>query len=915
MCMHMSTLAARCRVRPGYHGATWPYQRTSAVVICCHLMGRDQTRMLICAVASLVLVVAGTLVMDWYRLTLETADGLTRAIIDLRSVRACSPGHPCATQSLTRMAGMFPTLAAVTLWSSLGFAALVTLQAGARVLTGGAYEVFTKLGYMLALMAISLAVATAYMFGPDSHGVAAALAARPGVDLHRTWAPLALIVGLSLGFIVIYLAVSRESSDLGAAYKPVTIPSRASPEANERPASNRAPTSARPRTGPARIDPSAGTRSESPGQTRSARGGTAAEPLRATPKASTSGAMTAVERRDPAGVLRLARESAALRRREPAAGASGRSASAAERRDQAGRPTTRDASAGEPRDAGRRSEHSAAARLDHGAAQGTPSGLAGARERLATSPSALRPARDLQPPDARGTAGSPRRHEQSVLERLEPSSAHRRDQPGAAEPRDASGILPLAGRTTRDLRSPERREPNATDRRELMAAVERREPSGTYRRDDAGAAERREPSGTYRRNEASVAERLEQSGAGPHRVTREFRSVERRESSSSDLRSEPGASEPRERTGTGVLRAARELNPAERLEQSGTHRRGDFSAVESTVRTAREINSAEHRDYTGVRPGELASTEPREATGVHREQTGALRAAERAGGEAREATGTQRNSGVQIGVLRVRTQPSAPRAASDASEAPEPPEHTGMTRASGDDAAAPREQTGVGRSPRGTASAIPREQTGPGLPIGSTPIGILRAAPDASGVREPTGVLRAARGTTSAAEREQTGVGRSPGAAADTAGASRARPALPVPPDHLRNRLSYVALTAELTGGGIDARREDGVARLVLWRDIVGVVARRMPPDAGGAAFVDIVSTAGSTLRIVPWTRLSGEPIAADGDHRPRAVVEHIVARCPSVRLDPATQQFLDTGEPAQLPDLETLRAHDSRLA
>jgi hypothetical protein len=44
-------------------------------------------------------------------------------------------------------------------------------------------------------------------------------------------------------------------------------------------------------------------------------------------------------------------------------------------------------------------------------------------------------------------------------------------------------------------------------------------------------------------------------------------------------------------------------------------------------------------------------------------------------------------------------------------------------------------------------------------------------------------------------------------------------------------------------------------------------------------------------------------------------VVEHVVARCPTARLDPATRQFLDSGEPAQLPDLDTLRAHDARLA
>jgi len=93
------------------------------------------------------------------------------------------------------------------------------------------------------------------------------------------------------------------------------------------------------------------------------------------------------------------------------------------------------------------------------------------------------------------------------------------------------------------------------------------------------------------------------------------------------------------------------------------------------------------------------------------------------------------------------------------------------------------------------------------------------------------------------------------------------------------------------------------------------VVARRLPPAYDGTAFVDIVSTAGSTLRIVPWTRLTGELLGVDGDARPRVVVEHVLARCPNARLDPATQYFLDTGEPAQLPDLATLRAHDDRLA
>ncbi|HEY0195433.1 MAG TPA: hypothetical protein VGC42_30165 [Kofleriaceae bacterium] len=135
---------------------------------------------------------------------------------------------------------------------------------------------------------------------------------------------------------------------------------------------------------------------------------------------------------------------------------------------------------------------------------------------------------------------------------------------------------------------------------------------------------------------------------------------------------------------------------------------------------------------------------------------------------------------------------------------------------------------------------------------------------------------------------------------------------MPIP---LRGRLAYLAVTVELTAGGIDARREDGSARLILWRDIVGVACRRLPPAYGGTTFVDIVSTAGSTLRVVRWTRVSGEPLVGGDDDRPRGIIERVAARCPGARIDPATRLFLETGEAAQLPDLATLDDHDQRLA
>jgi hypothetical protein len=140
----------------------------------------------------------------------------------------------------------------------------------------------------------------------------------------------------------------------------------------------------------------------------------------------------------------------------------------------------------------------------------------------------------------------------------------------------------------------------------------------------------------------------------------------------------------------------------------------------------------------------------------------------------------------------------------------------------------------------------------------------------------------------------------------------RSTPAGMKPIPHLRGKLAYSVMTAELSPAGIEARLEGGAEHLVMWRDVIGIVARRMPPDYDGVAFLDLVSTAGATLRLVPWTRYTGASI----DPEPRALAKRLVAWCTRATLDPATKQFLDGNDPAaQLPDLTTLAAHDEKLA
>lgn len=136
-------------------------------------------------------------------------------------------------------------------------------------------------------------------------------------------------------------------------------------------------------------------------------------------------------------------------------------------------------------------------------------------------------------------------------------------------------------------------------------------------------------------------------------------------------------------------------------------------------------------------------------------------------------------------------------------------------------------------------------------------------------------------------------------------------------PDHLKGKIRFSMVTGEVTGAGIDARREDGESVLVMWRDVVGLVVRRLPPELGDHPFIDIVSTVGMTLRVLPWSKLSGELFEGDATARVRAFLKSVRARCPGTKLDRATQAFLDdeTKPPAQLTNLALLAKHDEALA
>jgi hypothetical protein len=130
--------------------------------------------------------------------------------------------------------------------------------------------------------------------------------------------------------------------------------------------------------------------------------------------------------------------------------------------------------------------------------------------------------------------------------------------------------------------------------------------------------------------------------------------------------------------------------------------------------------------------------------------------------------------------------------------------------------------------------------------------------------------------------------------------------------------LNYAVATATLTRMGISAQREDGSHKQVAWDAVIGVIARRLPSEApyDGATFVDVVSSAGATLRFLPWTQIDGAPILGEGEERARAFVQLVAARCLDAKLDSWTKVFADGGgRAAQLPSAKTLAAHDDKLA
>src|SRR5690606_14295003 len=123
--------------------------------------------------------------------------------------------------------------------------------------------------------------------------------------------------------------------------------------------------------------------------------------------------------------------------------------------------------------------------------------------------------------------------------------------------------------------------------------------------------------------------------------------------------------------------------------------------------------------------------------------------------------------------------------------------------------------------------------------------------------------------------------------------------------------------SAAFSGVGIAAQRHDGLAKLIRWTDIVGIVARRLPQAApyDGTPFVDIVSTEGATMRMLPDTEITGYTLTGTPMERARQLVNLLAAQALDAKLDSATKVFANgTSNAPQLRGEQTLATHGERL-
>jgi len=896
-------------------------------------MSRHQSRLLLCSAASVALIVGALFVVEWFRIDL--AD--THMTIGLQDGTICVAGGTCHTVGLRGM-GVYRVLAEGAFWTALLLALLVLAQSGMHVFGGAASQLATRIGYVIGSITFVCAFGAGYVFAPDRPAELAAL----GLGVTRTFAPALLVIGSMLGVLAVHYAQLEQVSDGGGEYKPVVVHKDALDHGRS-PAAPPADSGLR-----ARAPSESGVRARAPLESGVRTRAPSESGLRARAP-SESGVRTRAS--SESGQRARAPSESGVRTRAPSEpGTRTRTPS---------RQVERGPLTGQRTKAP--SQEPAVARTTSASQEVEWIPLPGRRTKAASQqPATDRTKAPSQQPLVARTSSPSQPIERVVLsgERTKSPS----QPPADARTRSPSQPIErvaLPGERTKAPSQPPANarttSPSQPIERVVLPGERTKAPS--------------QPPAVARTT--SPSQQVEWIALPGHRTKSPSQPPAVARTTSPSHAGEPAVARTSSSQQSAVVRTT---SPSHTGEPAVARTRSSQPAVARTTSPSHASEPAVARTTSPSHASEPAvarTTSPSHASepAVARTSSSQPAVARTSSSQPAVARTSSSQPAVDLGATipsRARTSSSgpidlaarlsgAPIAVAIKPPLPEPvpvpPDQIPVAPESGLVIRKRTPSAGPLSAHQLHASDAPAPTLAPmtaqlderipvapesGLVIRSKPSQHDLAAAAHDAARQAFGAPEEAPGAAEIAPRgampsiELHGVDPD----IDSPLAPPARSQLPVQPDELpvvaraftppdkpaalRGKLRFAVNLATLTSLGITAQREDGTSKHVGWDDIVGIIARRLPAETPyeGTTFVDLVSTAGSTLRILPWTRLDGAPVHGAGEERARTFVQLIAARCLEARLDSWTKVFADgAGHAAQLPSAHTLAAHDDKLS
>ena len=874
-------------------------------------MGRQQFRLLVCSATAIALLAGSLLAIPWFRIDL-----LGSAIeIDLQSASACSTQSVCMSIPLSKLQGLYPATATVSFYAGLLLLLVVIVQSASKIVTGAVHDTVTRIGYILAVATIVCGFSAGYLFGPDGQGIATSIAS---ITVERTWAPFVFMLGTLSAFAALYYASSEITEDV-VEYKPIQIDKRlpVTPLTNKIVTRQSgsiplegAARNARPPTQPPfdrrPSTPSGGLRTvdlrsktpSSSGRTMTPTGGSRIDDLRSPPLSPPTRSLTpggSFSRTDPTG--RSMTPGGGFSRTDPSGRAltpgtgfartdsQGRSLTPGggfARTDAQGRSLTPGGGFARTPGGGGFGRDGTSPGTGVGRDGTSPGGFARdattpgggfvrideTRTRAPSQPGETRTRPPTQPPFARTEDTRTRPPTQPPFARIEDTRTKSPSQQGFGDPTrtKTSSQQPFGTDPTRTKTSSQQPFVTAPTRERTSS----QQPFGTDPTRTKTSSQ--QPFGTD-------PTRTKTSSQQPFvaRTTSPGIADSSRPKSSSQQPFVARTTSPqqpfvaRTTSPSGIADPSRTKAPSHPpIDPVARARTSSSGPIDLAARLSASVpNPLEGAPNLAVsiRPP-LPTPEPVPPDQIPVDPAAGL-------------------------TIRKRTASAAP--------------HSELTLAPV--TGTPVTGTPVTGMPIASAPALPDDAFAP--PVASRP---SAAAPSEKSSDEDSmpritvdGLENLAEAITSASKLGEAAP------VADTPPAAKTHEL----PEYIRGKLKFAVLTAELASAGIKARREDGLDKLVKWDDVVGIVARRLPPEKPfeGATVVDLLSRAGATLRIVPWTKLDGHPFESKAVERARSFVNVVAAMALEAKLDSATKLFANgDGDAAQLPNVAALATHDSKV-